>query len=248
MRRTTVTSTEGHTTATGGEKTDVTQRAVEAGWGLPAGWQVLAWTERDDDHGDPYSKGDIYNADVDEQDYANPAHAFCKHCGQWITRVVGVEDVAAALARTREALPNAEDEAITAGPGSWSDATTGLVCTGHSGVGGYAQHAPDEPLAVRMWREDRWMFTVVMVEVVDGEGRVWGRDSLGSVEQGTFPYRIDRETGAVELREIDPVTDPDHPLPDMIPTALDNAREALAAHLATQPRITAPRRHAGEED
>lgn len=81
---------------------------------------------------------------------------------------------------------------------------------------------------------------MVFVEVVDPDGRVWGDSSLGAVEQGTFPYQIDRDRGAVTTREIDPNADSDHPQPDMIGEALTRARETLAAHTATRPEITAP--------
>ncbi len=50
------------------DEVDVTDRALDAGWTLPEGWQVLAWTEPDDDLRDPRDKGDCYATDVDEAD------------------------------------------------------------------------------------------------------------------------------------------------------------------------------------
>jgi hypothetical protein len=64
---------------------DITDRALTDGWTLPPGWRVYAWTEHDGDMGDPRDKGEVYNTDVEEADYNNPARGFCKHCGQPLT-------------------------------------------------------------------------------------------------------------------------------------------------------------------
>lgn len=65
---------------------DVTDRSTAAGWCLPEGWRVLAWTEHDDDLDDlddPREKGDTSNTDVDD----NPTRAFCKHCDRWVCKL-----------------------------------------------------------------------------------------------------------------------------------------------------------------
>lgn len=104
------------------------------------------------------------------------------------------------------------------------------VCTGHDGG-----HDPDEPLVVRWWR-DRWWFAVVVLDVVDAAGRSWATGALGSVEVGSFPV-VDPATGEVTVRQLDPLTDPDHPLPDLIDEVLEQAQRALVAHAAAGPVI-----------
>lgn len=237
--------------------TDVTDRARAAGWGLPDGFTVRAWMEHDDDQGDPREKGEVYNTDVEEADYGNPTHGFCKHCARWIVKldqagadqvnqlhpadedgqpVAVAGDCVARLATFRAPQTNASDVAglVEARP-AVALTPAGIRCpeTGDP-------HELDDPVVVRWWREDRWEFVGVLVEVIDSDGRVWGETALWAVEAGTFPTDIDRDTGEITSAEIDPLTDPHHPLPDLINDALGQAGDALAAALAAAPVITPP--------
>jgi hypothetical protein len=193
---------------------DITDRVTGMGWTLPDGWTVTAHTLDDDCVTDPRNEGDCYATDVDEADYNNPTRAFCRHCEAWIRRLD-----ADSLAGVGPDADGREAE-----PGDWADLATGIDCPGSDN----RAHEPDEPLAVRAWRRGEWAFVTVVVQVWDGDEREWGRDSLGGTEAGRFPYMIDPETGAVEYKQIDPLRDPDHPLPDMIGEAMGQAREAIA--------------------
>jgi hypothetical protein len=182
------------------------------GWTLPEGWTVRAWTEPDDSISDPRDEGDVYNTDMDEVDYDRPAHAFCRHCDEWITTLDET---------TAQALGPAEsgDEPQA---GDWASIQSGITCPeAHD-------HEPAEPLAVRMWHADRWRFVGVLVEVLDADGREWGRADLWGLESGTFPSRIDPVTGTVTTTEVNPLTD-EYPLTELVPEALEEAQKALSA-------------------
>lgn len=252
------------------DRLDVTDRATAAGWTLPAGFTVRAWTEYDEDLTDPRQKGEVYATDIDEADYNHRTHGFCKHCASWIHELTQdeadvVNQYAAALKPAAEQADEEADEeaGLVASAGDWARRVTvpgspeisgpdehglsqarpimifgGLRCPG-SGDG----HELGDPIAVAWWRHDRWQFVVVCVEVVDEHGHVWGLDTLGAVESGTFPVNVDPVTGYITTKEIDPLTDPDHPLPDMIGQALSAASDALAAHQEANPVIIAPPGH-----
>lgn len=190
---------------------DEVPAALLIGWTLPEGWTVRAWTEDDDSITDPRDEGDVYNTDVDEGDYDHPTKAFCRHCGAWI-RLLD-EDSIASIGPT--------SEGVKPRVGDWADQVTGIDCPMA------LEHAPDEPLVVRMWRSDHWRFVGVLVEVLDADGREWGRADLWGVEFGTFPSRIDPETGAVTSVEVDPLTD-EYPLSELVPQALEEAQKALS--------------------
>src|SRR5439155_13942952 len=145
--------------------------------------------------------------------------AFCKHCGQWTRKL----DEAGA----REINGHSADDVDAAMAGDWVNRENRVSCPDAD------SHAPAESVAVRWWREDRWEFVGVLVEVADPDGRVWGESALWSVEAGTFPYMIDRETGEITSKEINPLTDQHHPLPDSISEALGQARDAVAKHHET---------------
>jgi hypothetical protein len=206
------------------DKIDVTDRATTAGWTLPEGWRVLAWLAPDDTVSDPRDNGDVYSTDVDEKDYDNPTRAFCKHCEGWIRKLDA--DAVTGMG------PDADGREPQ--PGDWAESVTGIDCPAVDD----RRHEPDEPAVVRAWRADRWQFVGVLVDVVDPDGRVWGRDSLWAVESGEFP-QVDPDTGTVTYTTLDPLSD-DHPLVDLIPQALSEARDALAKHAARAPMITGP--------
>lgn len=217
------------------EKVDITERATGAGWTLPDGFQVLAWTEHDDDWDNPRDKGDVYNTDFEEEDYSNPTRGLCRGCEAVIYKLD--QNGADAINHAVPADADPDDPAyMDAWAGMWANKVTGVSCP-ESTTG----HELDDPVVVRWWREDRWEFVTALVEVTDDEGRVWGMDSLGGVESGTFPVQIDPETGEITSKEIDPLTDPDHPLPDMIGQALAEAAAALDKHAENMPTITAPK-------
>lgn len=227
---------------------DITDRALSTGWTLPPGWRVYAWTEPDDT-GDPRNKGDVYNTDVEEADYTNPARGFCKHCGGWI-RKVGVEELREALPMAAILPENAVTDGVLVGvPGTevasteyafdgsvWRLSPDGSFVCAESADGA---HELDEPLVVRWWRQDRWTFVTVVVQVEDPDGRDWGLATLGALESGTFPYMIDYATGEVTSRDIDPLTE-DYPVPDLLDDALRDARQALRAHDAHAPQVEPP--------
>lgn len=248
------------------DKLDVTDRAIAAGWTLPAGFAVRAWTEYDEDLSDPREKGEVYAVDIDEADYNHRTYGFCKHCAAWIHELTQAEadEVNQLAAALKPADEQADEGAwLAASPGDWARRVTvpgasevsgpdehgltearpvmlfaGLRCPGNGGG-----HELGDPLAVAWWRHNRWQFVVVCVEVVDADGHVWGLDTLGAVESGTFPVNIDPVTGYIESKEIDPLTDPHHPLPDMIGQVLSQAGDALAAHQEANPVIIAPPGH-----
>lgn len=213
------------------DKKDVTEHATAAGWTLPEGFEVRAWMVHDPDMDDPREKGDVYNTDFEEEDYGKPTRGFCRMCGALI-RLLD-QDGADTLNRLH---PPSMEWVLVAEPGDWASAGwKGIMCPEQEGG-----HELDDPVAVRWWREDRWEFVGVLVEVVDGDGWVWGESSLWSVESGTFPTEIDPETGEITSREIDPLTDPHHPLPDLIGEALAEATRALPKHAENAPIIGAP--------
>lgn len=233
---------------------DITDRAFASGWTLPPRWRVYAWTEPDD-IGDPRDKGDVYNTDVEEPDYSNPTRGFCKHCGVWI-RKAAAEELRAALPMAApgadSAVGQVADAVLIGVPGTevasidnfeqaargsiWRQAPDGsFVCSD----GPDHAHELDEPLVVRWWREDRWMFVTVVVQVEDPDGHGWGIATLGAVEAGTFPYLIDYATGQVTSRDINPLTE-DYPVPELIIEALHDARQAVMSHGAAAPRIEPP--------
>lgn len=122
----------------------------------------------------------------------------------------------------------------------WRAAPDGpIVCPASPDCSGRGPHELDEPLAVRWWRQDRWMFVTVVVQVEDPDGREWGTATLGAVEMGTFPVGIDYTTGEVTSREIDPITE-DYPVPELITDALQDARDAVRSHDAAGPQVEPP--------
>lgn len=237
---------------------DITDRALASGWTLPPHWRVYAWNEPDD-MGDPRNKGDVYNTDVEEADYSNPTRGFCKHCGAWI-RKVSAEELREALpmatAQPDHAVGHVADGVLVGVPGTDLARTADMIAELEQAAGGSiwrvtpdgsfacpdstdGAHQLDEPLAVRWWRQDRWMFVTVVVQVEDPDGRDWGIATLGAVEAGTFPYMIDYTTGEVTSREIDPLTE-DYPVPELITKALNEARQRVRTHGAEAPRIEPP--------
>lgn len=93
------------------------------------------------------------------------------------------------------------------------------------------------PEDIDAWRRDVWEFVGVIVEVIDSRGMVWGMDSLWGLESGT--YLVTNDSGTVTgTQEINPLTDPLHPLPEMIRQAMGDAAENLAGY--TLPTITVP--------
>jgi hypothetical protein len=209
--------------------TDVTDRAVAAGWTLPQGWRVVAWSEHDSYIGDPREHGDVYCTDVDEQDYSHPTRAFCIGCDAWIHELD--EQAVAGILAT---LPEDTDEDDLPWVGGWSAAATGTRCRDSH----YGRHQPNDPLSVRWWREDKWEFVTVTVAVVDEQDQQWGLASLGGTEAGLFPTEINADTGDVTSAWIDPVNDPHHPVPDLISEAMHEAAEELrSARRARRPHV-----------
>ena len=98
-----------------------------------------------------------------------------------------------------------------------------------------------EGVIVRWWREELWRFIGVRVAVRDDGNRIWGQANLWGVESGTFPYKIDVDTGAVESIELDPLRDKEHPMPDLIEEAMGEARERLRTMRRAHPKIKQPR-------
>jgi hypothetical protein len=191
-------------------KIDITERATALGWALPAGFRVLAWLEHDED-GDPRTDGDVYLTDVDEKDYDHPTHAFCKHCGHWVHEYAG----------------------MWLGPAN--SAGSEEVCQGS--VNG--EHAPDESVAIRWWHEDLWEFVGVLVTVEDISGQEWGNVGLWTVESGHFPVSVDKATGEITAKDIDPLTE-DYPLSELIPEALEQAQARLRSIHEAAPAIMGP--------
>lgn len=192
-----------------------TDRARALGWTIPDGFQVLAWMQPDENDKDPRDEADVYRTDVDEDDYDNPTHGFCAHCGRWITLVTGGE--------------RPEDGPL------WRAVEPPLFTC--DAVNRPHELAP--PLAVQMFFRKAWQFVGVIVEVRDESGRLWSGGSLWGLEAGRYPTKIDPATGLTEIRLLNPLTD-DYPLCELLPEALSEAAKALAEHAAKAPAITAP--------
>ena len=191
------------------DERDVTSLALPLGVLLPDGYTIRARMTNDDDQDDPRNKGDVYNTDVDEDDYSIVTRAFCGHCGKWVKKLTG-HDVAAILAEDRDAGVES---------GDW--AADNVVSCPENDV-----HEPDAPLAVRDFYEGKWRFVGVMVDVLDPDGNEIGSAALWGTEAGSFPYKIDRDTGAVEYKTVMPL-DESYPMHDLIREAADEAAEAL---------------------
>jgi hypothetical protein len=208
--------------------TDVTDRATDLGWTLPEGWSVKATTVAEQPIRDPRDWGDVYATDIDEDDYTVRTRGFCARCGAWIRKLDADSIVGM----------GPDSEGRHPEPGDWATLATGVACDDRE------YHELGVPMTVLTWCEDKWRFVTVLVHVLDDAGNERGSDVLGMVEEGEYPVEIDRETGAVTTKKIDPVTDPDHPLPDMIPTALHDARDRVAwvpsLHAALVPPVVAP--------
>lgn len=188
---------------------DLTDRLRAAGWALTAGVTVIGTLLEQDDQEDPRRKGDVYNTDVDEVDYQHPTRGFCQRCGKWLRQLT--QDEADAYNR---ALPEGEALELTAEAGHWVTAGEdgSVACPPHR------DHRLDLPLVVRDWKADRWNFVGLQVEVNGPDGTTWGEATVWDVEYGTFPYQIDRDTGDVEYREVNPLREA---------IALDYAADAL---------------------
>jgi hypothetical protein len=182
---------------------DVTDRATAKGWQLPDGVRVVARLVEDPYQEHPSKAGDVYNTDVDEADYKNPTHGSCMYCREWMRK-----------------------QAEGADAGRWATVKDGRVkCPARDGAD-VDVHVLGESVSIRMWKADEWAFGIVEVVVTDEDGFTWGRDTLSGVEYGNYPYQVDRETGAVSCRNVDPLNDPHHPVPDMIDAALNAVADA----------------------
>jgi hypothetical protein len=117
-------------------------------------------------------------------------------------------------------------QADGADAGRWATAKDGRTkCLARDGADDDG-HVLGESVSIRMWQADEWAFGTVEVLVTDEDGFTWGSDTLSGVEYGNYPYEVDRETGAVSCRTVDPLTDPHHPVPDMIDAALNAVADA----------------------
>lgn len=87
------------------------------------------------------------------------------------------------------------------------------------------------------WDRGEWRYVGVVIAVTDENGFEWARDSLWSVESGWWTDTDDDDNVTGE-RQLDPLTDPDHPLPDMIPEVMAEAANRLRDY--TMPTIAAP--------
>jgi hypothetical protein len=83
------------------------------------------------------------------------------------------------------------------------------------------------------WRRDEWCYVGVIVTVTDAQGFEWGSDSLFGVEAGTWTDTDESDT-VTGTRTLDPLTNPDHPLPTMIPEAMANAAKRIASFALPQ--------------
>ncbi len=271
---------------------DVTDRAVSLGYVLPEGWTVTASTLGDDTYSDPRESGDVYRTDIDEDNYDDPAHGFCKGCGKWMHKATADEVAAGREAQMVTVTDLATGDLIEmAGDPIYDPAhphTDGSACS-HAWAGYFVvgdkfgdagelerpdlysvfhergsfgfpldhkvwrvgttetgatvldlhewvtddgnlcpesggAHELDEPATVKAWREGKWQFVTIVVKVLDADGMSAGFASLGGTESGYFPVEIDPVTGGIEWKDINPLTDPDHPTPDMIREAIADAR------------------------
>lgn len=119
---------------------------------------------------------------------------------------------------------------------------TGLTVTGR--VVADESASPDDAdcydeVSKAAWCRDDWQYVGFLVEVTDAAGRVWGADSLWSVEYGDFPVTDEHGT-LIETRRLDPLGEDEHTYPrdQVISEALGNAQENLSSF--TLPTIVSP--------
>lgn len=86
------------------------------------------------------------------------------------------------------------------------------------------------PAQLAAWRRGEWEYVGIIVEVLDTRGVVWGVDSLWGIESGQFLI-TDEHDAVVETRTLDPLTDKDGQLPDIIREAMADAAETLAGYV-----------------
>lgn len=87
------------------------------------------------------------------------------------------------------------------------------------------------------WLRDDWCFVTVVVTITDAYGFEWGRDTLSSVHAGQWTD-TDEHDNVTGTRELDPLTDVDHPIPGMVAEAMAEAARRIASY--TLPRIGGP--------
>lgn len=90
---------------------------------------------------------------------------------------------------------------------------------------------------IEAWKNDDWCFVGVIVTVTDAYGFEWAEASLWGTEAGTW-IDTDDNGNVTGERELNPLTDQDHPLPDLIGEAMSEAMDKLARF--TLPTIIAP--------
>lgn len=93
------------------------------------------------------------------------------------------------------------------------------------------------PTQLAAWSQGEWRYVGVVVTVTGAHGFEWGRCSLFSVECGWWTDTNENDT-VTSARAIDPLTDPDHPLPDIIVEAMNDVAKRIATY--TLPKITEP--------